>query len=263
MAKSKKKWVDLSKDQLQLETEATKSSSKMIGDKVIHPAEPIPDNDWVGGTWGLYFSDYEDELMQLLEQDTSKYIKKHPEDKVKPRIFEAKILTCENKEKTPEIVEAPPPPPPKVEAPPPPPPKVKMTPKVLSPPKLHSPITPETLSEIVIGSIGVLAKFEQKYDEGQKYINKHKEGTNKDLQVCVTKVTCLTCPKQAEKAKTPSPPPPDIPCPKLIDNALHPSLSASSGFELQSHESKDNKWGWMKDDNKSTEKTKYRLSIFW
>ena len=68
MAKSKKKWVALSKDQLQLESAG--SSLKMVGEKKIHCAEPIPDNDWVGGTWGLFFSDYEDELMELLEEDT-------------------------------------------------------------------------------------------------------------------------------------------------------------------------------------------------
>ena len=74
MARSKKKWVALSQEQLQLESAA--SSAKMVGENKIHSAEPIPDHDWVGGTWGLFWSDYEDELRELLEEDTEKQ-KKH------------------------------------------------------------------------------------------------------------------------------------------------------------------------------------------
>merc|ERR1712055_775057 len=115
--------------------ESSKSSCKYIGDKVVHCAEPIPDNDWVGETWGLYFSDYEEELLGLIEHDTDKYIKKHPEDKINPRIFEVKVLTCEREEKAPEIVKAPTPPIAK-----PPPPKVKeKSPEIVKAP------TPEPL----------------------------------------------------------------------------------------------------------------------
>ena len=269
MAKSKKKWVALSQEQLQLESAS--SSAKMVGENHIHSVEPIPDHDWVGGTWGLFWSDYEDELRELKEEDPEKYIKKHPEDKFNPHIFEAKILTCPLKEKTPEPVQAPPPP---VQAPPPPPTPLKApqpaptkpVAKVKSPPKdlsVHSPVEPKTVSEMVICNIGVLAKFEQKYDEGQNYINKHKEGSNKELKVCVTTVQCLTCPEQVERPKTPPPTPPDVPCPKLRDNALHPALAVSNGFECQSIENENNKWNWMKEDDKSAGRTKYRLSMFW
>ena len=37
--------------------------------------EPIPDHDWVGETWGLYFSDYEDELMKIIEQEPERFIR--------------------------------------------------------------------------------------------------------------------------------------------------------------------------------------------
>ena len=37
--------------------------------------EPIPDHDWVGETWGLYFSDYEEELMRIIEQEPERYIR--------------------------------------------------------------------------------------------------------------------------------------------------------------------------------------------
>ena len=72
MTKTKKKWVSMTQEKLQ--AESNKSSCKYVGDKVIHCAEPIPDNDWVGGTWGLYFSDYEEELLGLIEHDTDKYM---------------------------------------------------------------------------------------------------------------------------------------------------------------------------------------------
>merc|ERR1712013_449242 len=100
MGKSKKQWVSMTQEKLQ--AESSKSSCKYVGDKVIHCAEPIPDNDWVGETWGLYFSDYEEELLGLIEHDTDKYIKKQPQDKINPCIFEVEILTCERKEKAPE-----------------------------------------------------------------------------------------------------------------------------------------------------------------
>eukprot|EP00092_Neocalanus_flemingeri_P068186 GFUD01083275.1.p1 GENE.GFUD01083275.1~~GFUD01083275.1.p1 ORF type:complete len:278 (+),score=98.57 GFUD01083275.1:151-984(+) len=277
MAKSKKKWVALSTDQLLLES--SPSSAKMVGDNLIHCAEPIPDHDWVGGTWGLFWSDYEDELRELLEEDTEKYIKKHPEDKVSPRVLEVEILSCPSKEKTPEIVEAPPPSSPPtpiptpIVAPIPAPisapistpkkhvPKVNPSPTVKA---VHPPIQPDTLTDMVVGSLGVLAKFEQKYDEGQHYINKHKESENKSLRASVLTIQCLTCPEQEVRPKTPPPTPPDLPCQKLRDNALHPSLPPSCGFEVKNVENED-KWGWMKEKegDKSAGRTKYRLSMYW
>ena len=103
MTKSKKKWVALSQEQLQLESAA--SSAKMVGENKIHSAEPIPDHDWVGGTWGLFWSDYEDELREQLEKDTENYIKEHQEDKVMPETKEVKILRCPEKVNSPDIME--------------------------------------------------------------------------------------------------------------------------------------------------------------
>ena len=37
--------------------------------------EPIPDHDWVGETWGLYFSDYEEDLMKIIEKEPERYIR--------------------------------------------------------------------------------------------------------------------------------------------------------------------------------------------
>ena len=103
MARSKKKWIALSQEQLQLES-AT-SSAKMVGENEIHSAEPIPDHDWVGGTWGLFWSDNEDELRELLEKDTESYIKEHQEDKVIPETKEVNIFSCPEKENSPDIME--------------------------------------------------------------------------------------------------------------------------------------------------------------
>jgi len=258
MAKSKKKWVALSTDQLNLESTNQASSCKMVGDHVIHCVEPIPDTDWVGETWGLYFSDYEDELMELLEQDTEKYITKQPEYKINPRINEVKVLSCPAKNKTP-------PPAPCKEKSPPPAPKKKAPVPVSKKPELtvNPPVEPETLIEMVLGSIGVLAKFEQKYDEGCNYINKHKEGSNKSQKACVTTVQCLTCPQKEIKIKNPPPPAPDLPCQWLPDNALHPGLPLVSECEVKDVKKEDNKWSWMRDEDQSVGRTKYRLSMYW
>merc|ERR1712013_173433 len=237
MAKSKKQWVSMTQEKLQ--AESSKSSCKYVGDKVVHCAEPIPDNDWVGGTWGLYFSDYEEELLGLIEHDTDKYIKKHPQDKINPCIFEVQILTCERKkkapekaiaeppstkmkEKSPEIVKAPTPP---IEEPPPPkviekPPMIEKAPAlpVARPP---SPKVKEKLPEVV-------------------------------------KVPTPEPPKPV------TPPPPEIPK-WLVDNALHPALPLATVSEVlvQVEEAKNNKWSWMKEDRGLTQKTKYRLSMYW
>ena len=48
-----------------------------------------------GETWGLYWSDYEDELRLLMEESTDKYIIKHQEDKHPPvRQHNPTILQC-------------------------------------------------------------------------------------------------------------------------------------------------------------------------
>jgi len=263
MAKSKKKWVSLTQEKL--EAESSKSSCKYIGDKVVHCAEPIPDNDWVGETWGLYFSDYEEELLGLIEHDTDKYIKKHPEDKINPRIFEVKVLTCERKEKAPEIVKAPTPP---IAKPPPtkakekspeivkaptPPPKVKEkspeivkapTPPIAKPPP---PKVKEKSPEIVKAPTPPIAK-----PPPPKVKEKSPE------------IVKAPTPEPLKLATPPPPPPPEIPQ-WLVDNALHPALPLATVSEVpvQVKEPDNNKWGWMKEDTGLTKKTKYRLSMYW
>jgi len=263
MAKSKKNWVSLTQEKLQ--KESSKTSCKYVGDKVVHCAEPIPDNDWVGETWGLYFSDYEEELLRLIEHDPDKYIKKHPEDKITPIAFEAKILKCEQKEKTPEVVKADSPPP-KVKEKSPEIVKVKQPlPRVKIEPQIIPPIEPETASGLIVGSLGVVPKFEYKTEEGQKYLNKHKEGSNKGLQAVMTRVTCQKCPEESPKIATPPPPtpPPEIPAKKLVDNAQHPSLPLATKCEVQTKQEENDKWSWMKEDRETSKKTKYRLSMYW
>merc|ERR1719367_566194 len=60
----------------QLEIEATVVKKKLSGvtnGPDIHaPLEPIPDNDWTGETWGLFWPDQE---MEEKSEDPTKYIK--------------------------------------------------------------------------------------------------------------------------------------------------------------------------------------------
>jgi len=283
MAKSKKQWVSMTQEKLQ--AESSKSSCKYVGDKVIHCAEPIPDNDWVGETWGLYFSDYEEELLGLIEHDTDKYIKKHPQDKINPCIFEVEILTCERKEKapekpiaeppstkmkekSPEIVKAPTPPieeplpakviekPPKiVKAPtppieePPPPKVIEKPPKIEKAPALPVKTPPlpkvkEISPEIIKAPTPPIARPPSP---------KVKEKSPEAVKV-----------PTPEPPKPVTPPPPEIPK-WLVDNALHPALPLATVSEVlvQVEEAKNNKWSWMKEDRGLTQKTKYRLSMYW
>merc|ERR1712062_939142 len=109
-------------DQLQVDA-GKKGSCDVVGGMIVHCVEPIPDNDWRGETWGLYWSDYEDEMRLLLEESTDKYIIKHQEDKHPPlRQHQVTILQC------PQSVNPPPPAPSKpTPAPSKPPPSVKLT----------------------------------------------------------------------------------------------------------------------------------------
>ena len=71
----------VSKTQEQILKEATKGSgeSKVGSDGIHEPIEPVPDVDWVGETWGLFWPDIENE-MEEAKEDPSKYLKKHYPD---------------------------------------------------------------------------------------------------------------------------------------------------------------------------------------
>ena len=103
-----------------------------------------------GETWGLYFSDYEDELRALIEVDTERFIMKHPEDKWRPRSKDVRILECPL-----SVKRATPPPP----LPP---------PRVLS--VLRPPLEADTMPELILASVGVLPCFDMRdYDNPNKY----------------------------------------------------------------------------------------------
>ena len=107
-----------------------------------------------GETWGLYFGDYEDELRQLIEEDTERYIKKHPEDKCRPRSKDVRVLECPL-----SIKEATPPPPP-------PPPKPRVLPTLI----IRAPLEAETMPELTVAIVGVLPCFDMRdYDNPNKY----------------------------------------------------------------------------------------------
>ena len=72
----------VSKTQEEILKEAAKGGvqgSKVGTDGIHEPIEPVPDVDWVGETWGLFWPDIENEMDEKKE-DPSKYLKKHYPD---------------------------------------------------------------------------------------------------------------------------------------------------------------------------------------
>merc|ERR1712032_262408 len=140
--------------------------SKVGRDGIHEPIEPVPDVDWVGETWGLFWPDIENE-MEEKKEDPSKYLKKATiSDPVAP-------ILCPEAPK-PVVV--------KKEATPPPAPVVKLRPK-----------------------------------------------------------------------KEPEPPKPKLASP--------PRLEVFEGpVDIDNDNSK---WGWMRAEDKSASKARFRLSIFW
>ena len=78
MVNPKADWVDASQSQLVLEGRSGQKSKKISQDnglEVNAPLDPIPDNDWQGETWGLFWPDQE---MEERSEDPTKYIKVVP-----------------------------------------------------------------------------------------------------------------------------------------------------------------------------------------
>jgi len=116
MAKdNEEKWVSMTNKQIETEASAGKKTSESC-QNVHPPLEPIPDTDWVGDTWGLFWPDLEE--FDELKEDPEKYIKKHYDDKNTkdhpPADLEATIRIIETstcpKEKTPKPKTPTPPP---------------------------------------------------------------------------------------------------------------------------------------------------------
>jgi len=247
MARTKKHIINQTVDQLQVEAEKKGLCNVTESGQIIHKVEPIPDHDWKGETWGLYWSDYEDELRELIEENTEKYIKKHPDDKCKSRSLCVTIYQCPLR--SPSPVRAPTP----AHVPKPP---------VL---EVHPPQPLQIAPELHIAILGVILNFDMSsYQSTNNYRNIHKEGLNKDLVADVSEVQSLTCPVTKVK-KSPSPPPPVLPNIKLRDNAQHPGLPNifEDVIAAQEVRTRESKWGWMKEDDISVGVTKNRLSIFW
>jgi len=174
----------VTKTQEEILKEAAKGGggSKVGPDGIHDPVEPVPDVDWVGETWGLFWPDIENE-MEEKKEDPSKYLKKHYPD-----------------------------------------PKAK---------KDHPPPTEKALISDPIESI-----------------------------------LCPEAPKPVVKKEVTPPPPPVVklrprkepkpPAPKL---ASPPRLEVFEG--PQDINNDNSKWSWMRADDKSADKARFRLSIFW
>ena len=75
MVKSKTDWVEASQEQLVVEGKGGSRTAKIsldLGLEVQPALEPIPDNDWTGETWGLFWPDQE---LEEKSEDPTKYIK--------------------------------------------------------------------------------------------------------------------------------------------------------------------------------------------
>merc|ERR1719154_831787 len=104
--------------QKQIEIEASSGKKAVASGQNVHPAlEPIPDNDWVGGTWGLFWPDLEE--FDELKEDPEKYLKKHYENKsgashppadLTAETSTLEILSCPKEKTPPPPVVVPPPP---------------------------------------------------------------------------------------------------------------------------------------------------------
>ena len=183
-AKSNEELVSKTQEQI-LKDAAKGGGGSNIGSDGIHePVEPVPDVDWVGETWGLFWPDIENE-MEEKKEDPSKYLKKHYPDPKQAKTH--------------------------------PPPTEKA--------QVSDPIEP---------------------------------------------ILCPEAPKPVvKKAATPPPPPapvvklrpkkdPEPPAPRLKSP---PRLEVFEGpVDIDNDNSK---WGWMRAEDKSASKARFRLSIFW
>lgn len=255
MTKSKNQLINLTSNQLKADAQKKgKSKTSEYGFK-INEVEPIPDHDWVGETWGLYFSDYEEELLKILEQEPEKYIRKHPVDKWQARCSSVVILTCPAKQASPS-----PPPPPSPSPPPPPAPSPPPSPpvtKIETVLDIHPPLEPLTLETVVFTAPErKIARLTDCHDATVRNVNN--DCQSRDLSVTVSTVKCEVCP--------PSSPPP--PAKKLKDNAQQLGLpdireSEEEMAEIVVVAERSSKWDWMKEDAKMGSHTKHRMSLYW
>ena len=125
----------VAKTQKEILKEAKGGGSKQTGEDGVHaPVEPVPDVEWVGETWGLFWPDIENEMDENKE-DPAKYLKKHYPDPKAPKIPPAKETAVTREPIVPlECPEAAKPA--KLATPP---PAVKLRPKKEPAPKLASP----------------------------------------------------------------------------------------------------------------------------
>jgi len=160
-ARETRKWADwVERTQQQIVQEASLRSQGGGGGgergnwKPHPPVQAIPDNDWQGETWGLYFSDID---IEGIQEDPEKYIIKHkldPDDDInlEPEVTLPPSVVCPAPVEVKKV--APPPPPPvKQKTPPPPPPvKQKTPPPILKvvPPRIKKPVPAPAPRRVVI-----------------------------------------------------------------------------------------------------------------
>ena len=158
METSEEQWVDLTKEQIKKEASSCSQAFEGSSLSLHPPLESIPDEDWEGGTWGLFWPDLEE--FDELKENPEKYVKKHYEDKNKtskhpPANLKAEISAVETMsapaEEKPVIVVPVPASPPPAPSPPLPPVLVLRPKKTQAIPKPES-VIPRIKPEIPIPS---------------------------------------------------------------------------------------------------------------
>merc|ERR1711981_713149 len=181
-AKSNEELVSKTQEQI-LKDAAKGGGGSNIGTDGIHePVEPVPDVDWVGETWGLFWPDIENE-MEEKKEDPSKYLKKHYPDPKQAKDH--------------------------------PPPTEKAT--------ISDPVAP---------------------------------------------ILCPEAPKPVVKKEATPPPAPVVKLrPKKEPEPPKPKLKSPPRLEVFEGpvdiDDDNSKWGWMRAEDKSASKARFRLSIFW
>lgn len=124
------------------------AEEESFGLKLHKPVEPIPDHDWKGETWGLYWPDLEEFTELLTEAKEKKHYENrsaYPPAEDTCQVITVEALLCPKPK-------APTPPPPRVVQPPPPPPRAVTPPPrraVTPPPVVKRREKKPTLPELV------------------------------------------------------------------------------------------------------------------
>merc|ERR1719154_1003531 len=135
-------------------------------------------------------------------------------------------------------------------------------PEIIKPLDITPPLEPTYEAGSLIGTLGVVLKFEFKKESASNFLKIQKEDQMRLFEVTIHTATSLECPEEDKIPVIPSP------GPKLPDNAQYIQVQNEECFNQQPDISQnvdknDSKWDWMKSGEKSAGQAKHRLYMFW